>query len=278
MYKIAYNANGLRTIPLEDGINAVAEAGYAGIELSLHPAHLDPFSFTPADAERLRKVIERAGITACALATGADDLLSEDRFEPSLIHPTEDGRARRLDVMRRAMDIATWLQIPVMSFASGLRKPEVSTTEADQLLREGIERCLDIGADVVLAMEPEPGFHYESNKQVAQLIDAVGDDRLRLNQDLGHCRVVEDHYLESVERHLAVTSHIHVEDIKGRVHYHEIPGDGDIDFDGFGAALIRGGYDGFLSVELYNHADVYSEALQRSYRHLTGHLAATAGT
>ena len=267
--KFSYNANGLRNVPVDAAIRDVAEAGYAAIELSLHPAHIDPFSFTPTVARRISGALDETAIVACCLATGADTLLSDERFEPSLIHPDHAGRGRRVDLIKRSIDIARTLDIPMINFASGPRRSDVEDRAATDWLSEGLRECLDYADDdVVLAMEPEPGFFLETNDSVAELISSLGSPSLTLAQDLGHCRVVEEDYLGSVSRNLAVTSIIQVEDIKGRVHYHEIPGDGDIDFAGFFDVCRAGGYDGYYSVELYNHSDQHRTALARSLRHL----------
>lgn len=277
MLALSYNINGLRGVSLDQAVHEVANAGYDAVELSLHPRHIDPFDVTPADARRLRGTLDAAGIVACCLATGADTLLGEERFEPSLIHPSEAGRAARVDLIRRGIEFAAWAGVPVLNFASGIRKPEVSPEQARRWLLDGIRRCLDlVDSDLVLAMEPEPGFFAQTNDEVAALVAEVGSDRFAVCQDLGHCRVVEDDYLASVERTLPVTRHIQVEDIKGRHHHHEIPGDGDIDFAAFVEVLRRNDYSGYLSVELYNHSEVYREALRRSHDHLRALLPATA--
>ncbi|MFI6443640.1 sugar phosphate isomerase/epimerase family protein [Kitasatospora sp. NPDC050543] len=277
MFPLSYNANGLRNIPLERAIAEVADAGYQAIELSLHPSHLDPFEFGPAEAAPIRKALERAGIEACCLAAGADNLLGEERFEPSLIHPSAEGRARRVDLVLRAVRIADELGVPLVNFATGKRKAEVPAGQAEQWLTEGIEQVLAGPGSAVLAMEPEPEFFLETNDGVARLADALASDRFALAQDLGHCRVVEEDYLASVERNLPHTRIIQVEDIKGRVHHHEIPGDGDIDFAGFFTVLERGGYDGYVSVELYNHSDNHRYALRRSHEVLTAAIEAGTG-
>jgi hydroxypyruvate isomerase len=269
VFSIAYNANGLRSVSLHDAVRAVAAAGYQGIELSLHPNHIDPQRFAQADAKLLRAFIHDQGIHACSLATGADTLLSSERFEPSLIYPTKSGRQQRIDLVRWAIDLACWLEVPVVSLASGIRKPEVSTALAHDMLLTSISRCLEhAGTSVTLAIEPEPGFFIQTNTEACALIREIKSPYFRLNQDIGHANVSEDDYLQSIERSLGLTSHIHVEDIKNRNHHHEIPGDGDIDFCEFFRALDGGSYSGYISVELYNHGDVYEEALSRSLRHL----------
>ncbi|MFD0441571.1 hypothetical protein ACFQ10_01210 [Streptomyces indonesiensis] len=59
MFRLSYNANGLRNLTIERAIEEVAEAGYDGIELSLHPRHIDPFDFTGDHATVVRKALER---------------------------------------------------------------------------------------------------------------------------------------------------------------------------------------------------------------------------
>lgn len=265
MLRIAYNANGLRNLSLAGAIRSVAEAGYAGIELSLHPSHIDPFSFAPGQAAETRRLLDEVGVQACCLATGADTLLGPERFEPSLIHPDPAGRGRRVELIRRGIDIAAELGVPVVNFASGIPRDGVAADAAWGWLGEGVARCLEHARGAVtLALEPEPGFLVESNDRAAALVAELGDPGLRINQDVGHANVVEDDYLGSIARALPLTAHMHVEDIRGRLHHHEIPGDGDIDFPALFRILHAGGYPGFVSVELYNHADVYPTALRRS--------------
>lgn len=272
MMKFCYNANGLRNLGLLEAVRAVARAGYEGIELSLHPRHIEPFHFNAAQVKQLREELKHANLQACCLATGADLLLGPERFEPSFIHPTREGRQRRVELMRWAIDVAADLGVPVINFSSGIRQPQVPPEAAWEMLQSGVSQCLTHAAGrVTLAIEPEPGFFIQTNGEAAELIRQLGSSHLRINQDLGHANVCEEDYLDSVARALPLTAHFHVEDIKKRVHQHEIPGEGDIDFPGFFRVLRQGGYRGFLSVELYNHAPVYEQALTRSMAFLRSH-------
>lgn len=62
--------------------------------------------------------------------------------------------------------------------------------------------------------------------------------------------------------------------LTGKVHFHSIPGDGQIDFAGCFKALADNGFDGYATVELYHHIDVWKEAVARSYHHLSKCLPA----
>ncbi|MFF7725858.1 sugar phosphate isomerase/epimerase family protein [Streptomyces sp. NPDC008001] len=265
-FPLAYNDNGLHCIPLPRAIDEIASAGFDAVELSLAHGRLDPFDFTESHAANIRQRLAEAGITACALATGDARLLGVEPFEPSLIHPEAEGRKRRLDLLVRSMAMARAIGIPVVSFASGRLRPHVEPAMALRWLQDGIRTLLEYaGDDIALSLEPEPGFLIETNAQVGSLRENPGLHTLTLCQDLGHCRVVEDDYLAASDQWLAITRHIQIEDIKGRRHHHEIPGDGDIDFTSFFSLLAGGSYKGYVSVELYNQTDRYREALRRSH-------------
>jgi len=54
----------------------------------------------------------------------------------------------------------------------------------------------------------------------------------------------------------------------GIVHFHEVPGDGTLDFAASFKALTDQGFDGYGAIELYHHVDGWEQALAASYRHL----------
>lgn len=54
----------------------------------------------------------------------------------------------------------------------------------------------------------------------------------------------------------------------GLAHYHEIPGEGILDFEGSLEALARRGFSGHATVELYHHVDRWRIALWESRRQL----------
>ena len=57
--------------------------------------------------------------------------------------------------------------------------------------------------------------------------------------------------------------------LTGIVHFHEIPGEGTLDFAASFNALTANGYSGYASVELYHHVQSWEKALNDSFRHLS---------
>lgn len=57
--------------------------------------------------------------------------------------------------------------------------------------------------------------------------------------------------------------------LTGIVHFHEIPGEGTMDFAASFKALTDNGFSGYASVELYHHVASWEKALSNSYKHLS---------
>jgi hypothetical protein len=57
--------------------------------------------------------------------------------------------------------------------------------------------------------------------------------------------------------------------LTGIVHFHEIPGEGTMDFAASFKALTDNGFSGYASVELYHHVVSWEKALADSYKHLS---------
>jgi len=57
--------------------------------------------------------------------------------------------------------------------------------------------------------------------------------------------------------------------LTGIVHFHEIPGEGTMDFAASFKALTDNGFSGYASVELYHHVASWEKALADSYQHLS---------
>jgi sugar phosphate isomerase/epimerase len=60
--------------------------------------------------------------------------------------------------------------------------------------------------------------------------------------------------------------------LTGIVHFHEIPGEGTLDFAASFKALTDNGFSGYASVELYHHVASWEKALNDSFRHLSQYV------
>lgn len=65
--------------------------------------------------------------------------------------------------------------------------------------------------------------------------------------------------------------------IRGKVHYHDLFGNGEIDYKKVISALISSGYNGYCTVELYNHAPLWRDIAPSSAKFILSHIMADFG-
>lgn len=250
--RFAYNTNGTAHHRLDDALDLVADAGYAGVALTLDHHHLDPYGPDPVgEAERVKGRLDGLGL-GCVVETGARFLLDpRAKHEPTLVTPDAEGRARRLDFLRRAVLTAEVLEAEAVSFWAGVPRADLDRETAWGWLVEGVGELGDTARErgVRLAFEPEPGMLVEHVGEWRRLTDAVPD--LGLALDTGHCIVAGDLTPEEAVRTCAPwLAAVAVEDMRRGVHEHLPLGEGDMDVPAVLRALHDVGYDRLVSLEL----------------------------
>ncbi len=123
--KLGYNTNGLAFHRWTEALELLADLGYESVAITLDHHCLDPYADGLArEVTRMGGILHRLNLT-CVIETGARFLLNpREKHEPTLMSATAERRARRIDFLKRAIDIAGDLGSDAMSFWSGiLREP-----------------------------------------------------------------------------------------------------------------------------------------------------------
>lgn len=248
--RFAYNTNGAANHRLDDALALIADAGYDGVALTLDIHHLDPFAEDfRAQTRRVAARLRALGL-GCVVETGARFLLDpRAKHEPTLVTRDPDGRARRVEFLSRALDVAAETGADAMSFWAGVPKPGVTRDEAAAWLRGGVEqvarRAESLGTTA--ALEPEPGMFVETVDDWA----ALGVPGLRLALDTGHCIVTGEREPQDAVREFAPhLGTVAVEDMKRGVHVHLPFGEGDMPIAAILTALREIGFSKLVTVEL----------------------------
>jgi sugar phosphate isomerase/epimerase len=410
MIKLSYSTFGLTDLDFLDSIGVVDKAGYPGIELSFHRDQFNPFEITDEYLAAIKKRFGTVGVKPACVATASHFFTPSRPHEPSLMSPDLAGRKRRIDLVKRGVDVARKLGVSLVTFGSGfIRDEHVKEPSVDPLglLVESIHQCLQAvrdDEDITLLIEPEPGMLIETVAQALSLIKEVNSPRFKLHLDICHMYCSEKDYVSALGQAAPHTSYLHVSDaqegcnlkmvrmadnlaldldfasylvyfpeyadyllvdkkhpiyfyderpgkaqekrveailnsvdlkqapvyvdynglfagatpfddeiftysisvpglsydvlerarpiliylrttkgpegklfmdkmvantLTGIVHFHEIPGEGTLDFAASFKALTDNGYSGYASVELYHHVRSWEKALNDSYRHLS---------
>ncbi|KAB2352436.1 sugar phosphate isomerase/epimerase family protein [Actinomadura rudentiformis] len=270
--RFAYGTNGFGSHRLDDALAVLADLGYDGVALTLDTVHLDPYA--PGIAHEVKRVaarLSRLGLRT-VVETGGRYLLDPRRkHHPTLLCPPEEA-ARRIDLLKRAVRIASDLGAEAVSFWSGAAPAGLPGPLAWGRLLSGVETVLDEAGrhGVPLGFEPEPGMFVETIAGFERLRDLLDGPRLfGLTLDIGHCRCLEPEPVPAcVRRAGAQLVNVQIEDMRRGVHEHLEFGAGEIHFPPVLAALAETGYGGLVGVELPRHGHDAPNVARRSLDHL----------
>ncbi|MGC1273690.1 MAG: sugar phosphate isomerase/epimerase family protein [Planctomycetaceae bacterium] len=239
--------------PWSDQCRTMAELGYHGVEIA-------PFTLasrvTELSSERRRSL--RAEAEAHGLEViGLHWLLAKTEG----LHLTTDDEAVRRATSQYLADLANCcadLGGKILVFGSpmqrsletGMSKVRASENAAE-VLRGALPACADRG--VTIALEPltpkETNFLNTCDEAVL-LMERVDHPNLRLHQDVKAMLGGERESIPAlIAKHAKNTVHFHANDsnLLG-------PGMGETDFAPIFEALLRSGYDGYVSVEVFDYS------------------------
>jgi L-ribulose-5-phosphate 3-epimerase len=274
---LGYNTNGLAHHDLAEAIGLLADIGYQGVAVTLDHAALNPYDDrTDVQLQLVQRLLEKYQLRS-VIETGARFLLDPQvKHEPTLVSPDPAARARRVEFLCLAVDIAAQLGADCVSLWSGIVHDGAGDREAMDRLAGGLGAVLDHAnrKSVQLAFEPEPEMFVDSLARYGDLVerlerDAVDLSHFRLTIDVGHLQCqgelpIADHIRRWGDR----LANIHIEDMKSGVHEHLMIGTGEIDFGPVIATLAEIGYAGLVNVELSRHSHEGPAAARRAYEFL----------
>ena len=270
--RYAYNTNGAANHRLDDALRLIADAGYAGVALTLDHHHLDPFAPEwQREADRVAALLDRLGLGS-VIETGARYLLDPTaKHEPTLVTASAEGRDRRVAFLCRALDVGRRLGSETMSFWAGVPRPGIDREAALGWLDEGLSRVLDHAeaVGVEASFEPEPGMLIETVGEYMTL--AERHPRLHLALDTGHCLVTQDiDPAEAIRSHADRIGTVAIEDMRRGDHTHLPFGEGDMDMPAVLSALEEIGFSRLVCVELSRESPRAHAAIPESIAYLRG--------
>ncbi len=220
MIKLSYSTFGLTNLDFLEAIEAVDRAGYPGIELSFHRDQFNPFEITDDYLKVIKRRLGLARVKPACVATASHFFTPSRPHEPSLICPDLAGRKRRIDLIKRGIEVARKLEVPLVTFGSGfIRDEHVTNPSVDPgtLLVDSIHLCLGAlrdDEDITLLIEPEPGMFIETIAQGMSLVQEVNSPRFKLHLDLCHMYCTEHDYIAALAQAAPQTRFLHISDAR----------------------------------------------------------------
>jgi sugar phosphate isomerase/epimerase len=229
-----------------------AEVGYDGLELAPFTLAEDPSRLTEADARRIGRTVRDAGLEV----TGLHWLL----LKPEGLHlttPDDEVRRRTVDFVQHLARLCAAMGGQVLVWGSPAQRslePGWDRNAATARAVDAVRRIAEVAGEqgVVVAMEPLPPSYtnfLSSAQQGREFLRLVDHPACRLHLDVNAMSHEQDPIDQVIRASGEDLVYFHANDpcLLG-------PGMGEVDYGPIRAALADVGYDGWLSVEVFDYA------------------------
>ena len=261
----AFDTSLLRSIPIENALAEISNAGYTHIEIGL--AHFNLADSSDDEARLLKAALSKNSLQLAALCG----------IYP-LSYPEDEVRVIGVEQFRKSIVRARDLNCSLI--VSELNGDLERRQESQDAFEKSID---DLSPDlekfgVTLCFEAHPGDFIESNHLAVDLIRNVGSNHLKYLYCAPHSFILGQDIVEMIDYCKDVLAYVHIADtlrpektfFSGRYfpkvspHQHLLPGLGDVDFQKMIGSLKKIDYQGFLTSNPFSHFDRPLEALKES--------------
>ena len=268
--KAGYSTNSFGDVDPLDALSLLCEQGYASLAITPDRNILNPYEKTFASEVRVWQHALAKAQMRCVVETGARHLLdSKRKHHPTLLSDAQDDCNRRIEFLRRAIELAGELNADCVSLWSGAVCSDADETLLWRKLTDGVGEVLDHASrcGVVLGFEPEPGMFIDTVARAEELFERLGRPKsLGLTVDIGHLECLGERPLAATVRDVANRIvNVHIDDMIVCRHEHLPLGKGDIDYVPIFRELLAARYQGGLHVELPRQGHRWYETAKESY-------------
>jgi len=238
-----------------------AEYGFGGLEVVTGPGskHIDTNTFDEAEARRVRELMESRALVFSSIAAYAN-----------MTDGKPENRAKNVATVRRAIEIAEMLRVPVVCTLAGHPyndRSKYQTIEEDcaSVFPPLVEYAESKG--IKIALENWYATNIQHLGHWKRLFEVVPSKNFGLNFDPSHLCWQQIDYIEAVDKFGDRIFHTHAKDTEIKDYClrwvgnqedgwwrYVIPGMGRVKWGEYIAALRRNGYDGTLSIEHEDNA------------------------
>lgn len=267
---LGYSTNAFVRFSVLEAVEKIGRLGFRGVEIMCDRPHLYPPDYGEENLTRLKTVIDDQGLKVTNLNSFTLFAVG-DTYLPSWIEPQEERREIRIQHTLECLKVADFFGCKNISVPPGGPVGEISRERAMTLFHRGLERVAPLAQelDIKILVEPEPDLLMENTREFKEFIVDVKSPAIGVNFDIGHFFCAGEDPRVAFEELFEWIGHVHLEDIApDRVHNHLILGQGAIQFTEIFQTMLRLGYQGDVSLELYPYVDAPEEAGRESLEYL----------
>ncbi len=245
----------------------VAEIGYDGIEIAPFTLAEDIRTLGPEDRKRIRSTAEDAGLEI----VGLHWLLVSPKGL-SVTTPDPEIRSATVAYLAALVDFCGDLGGKIMVFGSPAQRriPEGETREVAaarfiESVRPALDRAQQLGITICLEPLPPPEADFLLTlSEAEELIDRMGrHPAAKTIFDVKSASSERQPFTELIHQYSPIIAHVHANDKNRRG-----PGFGETDFRPILQTLKAVGYDGYVSVEVFDYSPDPETIAVESLRYL----------
>lgn len=267
---IGYSTNAFVKFSVFEAVEKIGRLGFGGVEIMCDRPHLYPPDYDEKNLTRLKTLIDDQGLKVTNLNSFTLFAVG-DTYLPSWIEPQEERREIRIQHTLQCLKVADFFGCKNISVPPGGPVGEISREKAMTLFHRGLEMVAPLAQelDIKILVEPEPDLLMENTREFKEFIVDVKSPAIGVNFDIGHFFCAGEDPRVAFEELFEWIGHVHLEDIApDRAHNHLILGHGAIQFVEIFQTMLRLGYQGDVSLELYPYVDTPEEAGRESLNYL----------
>lgn len=265
-------------MPLEQAVDMAASLGYTGWEVAPFMLGRDATAITAPQRREYRRVVKQAGLEIIGLHW----LLAKTEGY-HLTSPDAATRRRTAayfeELIRLCADLCEDTPAPVMVLGSPQQRnrgpdvtPDMAYTYAAEVLGSLAPSLERTGVRVALEpLGPAEGNFLNTAAEARHLQGQIGSKWFGLHLDVKAMSTEPDDIPTVIRNNADWLIHFHANDPNRRG-----PGMGDVDFVPIIATLREGGYDRWVSVEVFDYEPGARRLAEESIRTLQQALRATA--
>ncbi len=234
---------------LPEAIDRIAAIGYPAIDIWGGRPHAYRRDVGRDQAEALRKQLNRSGMAVASF------IPAQFRYPTCLCSPNDTIRTDSVAYIQDSIETAAALGAPVVTVCPGHTLHGQDSGDGWKRLVESFDAICRFAGSRAVKVAIEPADRYETDliqttSQAIRMIHELGHSNLGIVLDSGHAYVVGEQFAPAIQEMGDRLFHVHVDDNNGLRDQHLIPGEGNLDFNAFIAALRKSGYAGYLCAEL----------------------------
>jgi len=277
MWRFTVNTVAYMRFPFDNVLRSVSKAGFKRVEIG--EAHINMFKLTRAGIKEIREQFDSNGLEISSVMAeyGFDPTAVEGHNKFSFGHSSPLERERKVAVAQEKKAIETAAELGcshmLTEFTGDIDNPEKSKISFMKSIGEIIPALEEHGT--TLCIEPHPGDFVEDAFPAIDMLRSFDCKLLKFNYCVPHTFVLGHSPKEIIGHAKGILGHSHVADSidplriyfcpsyipKIKPHLHLIPGLGDVNFHEYVQAMVRANYDGYLSLDVFSHADKPTEAM-----------------